>query len=158
MRIHRIAGATAALAGVGLVGLAALFLLSTYRRIETRLQVAAGALITEGVVTEKLAASVEDRFLPFEVRTHIIRYAFVNPEGQMRIGEQEVTASFAAQAPAPGGPIPVIISEHNPAVSAVDAGVGFPGAAAWRLAIGLAALTAGGLLLGGGARLIVRRG
>ncbi len=157
MRAHRIAGAVAMLTGMALVGLAALFLLSTYRRIESRLQVAAGALNTEGVVTEKLTLSVEDRFLPFEVQTHIIRYAFTNAEGQIRTGEQEVTTAFAAHAPSPGRPIPVIVSGQNPAVSAVDAGVGFPGAAAWRLAIGLAALTAGGLLVGGGACLIARR-
>ncbi|MBN1122170.1 MAG: hypothetical protein JXJ17_13925 [Anaerolineae bacterium] len=125
---------------VAAVGLALASLAATYtavRRVHRPYRQAGGAVAVEGVITEKLVEQRTDRFLPFEVTTYIIRYAFPNTQGKMRTGEQDVTRRFYDRTGGQGTPITVTIAAGDSAISAVDPYGTFPGIAGWRLSMGL---------------------
>jgi hypothetical protein len=130
---------------IAAVGLAIASLAIAYtaiRRVYRPYWRAGGAVTVEGVVTEKLVEQQADRFLPFEVRTCIIRYAFPNTEGKMRTGEQAVTRSVYNRTGGQGSPITVTIAAGDSTISAVDPRGVFPGIAGWRLSMGAVGLFA----------------
>ncbi len=136
---------------IGAVGLALASLALTYtavRRVYRPYRQAGGAVAVEGVVTEKLVQQQADRFLPFGVTTYILRYAFPNAEGKMRTGEQIVTRRFYDHTGGQGSPIEVTFAAGDSTISAVDPRGMFPGAAGWRLSMGMAGLViAAGLVV-----------
>src|SRR5690606_38732531 len=75
------------------------------RRPETQVRLMGDAWATRGVVLEKLVEEREDRLLPWDVTTYVVRYAYPNDRGQMRTGEQVVTRRFFEQTPEQGEPI-----------------------------------------------------
>ncbi|GEM_PF-2460137 len=116
--------------------LAALGLLYTvYRRVATPLMLLRGAVAVDGNITEKLVQRQPDTLLPFDVTVYVVRYAFPTSQGQVRTGEQIVTRGFYERLGEQGAPVEVTIRADDPAVSAVDARLTFPGSAGWRLGI-----------------------
>jgi hypothetical protein len=138
---------------VAAVGLALASLAVTYtaaRRVYRPYRQADGAVAVEGVVTEKLIEQQADRFLPFDITTCIIRYAFPNTEGKMRTGEQIVTRRFYDRTGGQGSPIEVTFAAGDSTISAVDPRSVFPGAAGWRLSMGVVGFViAAGLAVAG---------
>jgi len=122
-----------------LVGALGLFY-SAYRRVETQVRLMGDAWATRGVVLEKLVEESEDRLLPWDVTTYVVRYAYPNDRGQMRTGEQVVTRRFFEQTPEQGEPIPVVILTDDSAVTAVSPGLTFPAGAGWRVGLALVAV------------------
>ncbi|HLV44506.1 MAG TPA: hypothetical protein VKY39_06090 [Aggregatilineales bacterium] len=117
-------------------------LYTAYRRVEIPLRLTGNSWVTGGVVTEKLVERRPDRLLPFDVETHVVRYAFPNAEGQMRTGEQVVTRRLYRALPGQGGPLPVVVHGDDPDVHAINPGLAFPASAGWRAGMGMAALVA----------------
>lgn len=145
----------AAIAGALIVLVGGLGLFYTaYRRVETQVRLRGHMWASQGVVLEKLTAEEDDRLLPFPVTSYLVRYAYPNAAGQMRTGEQTVPANFYAQAPEQGQPIPVAVHTDDPAVSAVNTALAFPGVAGWRAGLALAAALAALMLAAVGASLV----
>ncbi len=117
------------------------------RRASMPLALLRGGLAVEGVITEKQLQWDDDRLIPVAVPVYVIRYAYPTPGGQMRTGEQRVTRHFYAQSGEQGAPARILVESTNPAVSAIEARLTFPGAAGLRLALGLAAMAAAYLVL-----------
>jgi hypothetical protein len=135
------------LAALCVLGAAALAY-SAYRRVETATRLGGGAWAAPGVVTEKLVEYRSDRLLPFDVRTYVVRYAYPNPAGQMRTGEQVVTRRFFDRLPEQGGQTTVYLAAGEEGVSAVQRGPALPAPAGWRAILALAALIAAGMAAG----------
>ena len=134
--------------GIALLSLALMF--TSLRRVQPPFVRAGGAVEVEGVITEKLIEQQTDRFLPFEVTTHIIRYAFPNKQGKMRTGEQIVTHRFYDRTGEQGASIPVTFAAADSTINTVDTRSVFPGIAGWRLWMGTAGLiVAAGLCIAG---------
>jgi hypothetical protein len=121
---------------------------SAYRRVETALRLGGAAWAAPGVVTEKLVESHPDRLLPFDVRAYVVRYAYPNPAGQMRTGEQVVTRRFFDRLPEQGGQATVYLAAGEEGISAVQRGPALPAPAGWRAALALGALIAAGMAAG----------
>ncbi len=136
----------------GLILLGLLLLFTALRRVQTQIVLMGGGVTVQGVVLEKLVEERPDRLLPFEVTTYVVRYAYPNPEGQMRTGEQVVTQGFFEVLPGQGAPARVTYDPANPAISAIDPRLTFPGAAGWRAGMGFAALMLAALSLAFSAR------
>jgi hypothetical protein len=134
----------AALCVLGAVALA----YSAYRRVETAIRLGGGAWAAPGVVTEKLVETRSDRLLPFDVRAYVVRYAYPNPAGQMRTGEQVVTRRFFDRLPEQGGQTTVYLAAYEEGISAVQRGPALPAPAGWRAALALGALIAAGMAAG----------
>lgn len=139
---------------VALAAIASGLLYSVYRRSRLTLEISRQAVVTQGVITEKLIQRQSDHLLPFDVPAFVVRYAYPTPLGQMRTGEQIVTRRFFERLGGVGALVPVTMREDNPAVSAVDSRLTFPGSTGWRMGIALVALFAASALGGGGARLL----
>ncbi len=140
MTKRRIFQAVLLIAAVGLAMASLAIAYTAVRRIHRPYWRAGGAVTVEGVVTEKLVEQQADRFLPFEVTTYIIRYAFPNTEGKMRTGEQAVTRRFYNRTGGQGSPITVTIAAGDSTISAVDPRCMFPGVTGWRLSMGVVGL------------------
>ncbi len=139
------------LAGIAILIVAALA--SAYlavRRVSTPFRLLRGAVMVEGIVTEKLRQAQTISPLSWKVPAYVVRYAFPNPQGQMRTGEQIVTRATFDKLGGQGSPTPVWILPEDTSVSAVDARFVFPSAAGMRMGFsGLCLLVAYGLLLFG---------
>jgi hypothetical protein len=85
--------------------------------------------------------------LPVEVPAYVVRYAFPNPQGQMRTGEQVVTKAFYDRLGQQGAPVEVTLSESDPAVNAIDARITFPSVSGVRAWIAAGCLLAAYLIL-----------
>lgn len=141
----RLAGALVAL---GLLAVAAGLSYSAFRRVETIFRLAGSSITVQGVVTEKLVEQRPDRLLPFDVTTRVVRYAYPNPQGQMRTGEQVVTKGFFEQVRGQGAPVRITYSSTDPAISAIDPRLTLPAAAGWRAGMALAALALALMIVG----------
>lgn len=129
-----------ALAALGLLAVAVGPSYSAFRRVETIFRLVGSSITVQGVVMEKLVEQRADRLLPFDVTTHVVRYAYPNPQGQMRTGEQVVTKGFFEQVRGQGAPVRITYSSTDPAISAIDPRLTFPASAGWRAGVALAAL------------------
>jgi hypothetical protein len=138
---------------VVLAALALGLLYSAYRRSRLPLELSRQAVVTEGIITEKLVQRQSDRLLPFDVPAFVVRYAYPTLDGQMRTGEQVVTRGFFERIGDPGTHVPVTMQEDNPSLSAVDPRLTFPGSVGWRMGAALVALFTASTLVGGGLRL-----
>lgn len=137
---RRVTGLAGIALAVGLVALGLLLLFTAFRRVQTPFQLAGGGMTVQGVVLEKLVEARPDRLLPFDVTTYVVRYAYPNPQGQMRTGEQAVTQGFFERLPGQGALAWVTFDPADPAISAIDPRLTLPGAAGWRAGMGFAAL------------------
>lgn len=129
---------------ISLVAMAVLIIIAAgssylaYRQIGAPLKLMQSALVVDGNIMEKLVQTRQLSPLPIEIPAYIVRYAFPNPQGQMRTGEQIVTKAFYDRLGEQGSPVEVTLSEADPAVNAVDARITFPsvtGVRAW-IAVG----------------------
>jgi hypothetical protein len=152
-RLIRLASITLSLVTLA----AALFLSFTVlRRAPNPVWAVSDPVQVPGVVTEALIQPQDDRFLPFTVQTHVIRYAFPTRDGNMRTGEQAVTGAFHRAHNRQGMPVPVTISAADPSLSAVEVRLAFPGPAGWRLGIAAGALMLAAAVAAGGSILLRR--
>jgi hypothetical protein len=140
---------------LSLVGIAMLLIValaSAYlavRRVGATLRLLRGAVMMDGNVTEKLVQSQRLSPLPVEVPAYVVRYAFPNPKGQMRTGEQIVTRATFDRLGGQGSPTSVWILPEDTSVSAVDPRLVFPSVAGGRMWFaGICMLIAYGLLFG----------
>lgn len=120
----------------------AVFAYSAYRWAGSPLRFLRGAVVVPGNVTEKLEQTRSDRLLPFDIPAYVVRYAYLNPQGQMRTGEQIVTRRTFQQLDEQGAPAEIAILPDQPGASAFDPRLTFPSVAGWRLGIALGALAA----------------
>jgi hypothetical protein len=127
-------------AAVALVVIAVGLCYLAYYRIGTPIQLIRHSAVVDGVVTEKLIQPERLSPLPIDVPTYVVRYTFPNLQGQMRTGEQKVTAAFYNQLGDQGSPVAVTIYPENPATNAVDARISFPDVAGIRLGAALLSL------------------
>jgi hypothetical protein len=141
---------------LSLVGIAILLIAAlsaaylAIRRASTPLRLLRGAVVVEGNVTEKLVQSQRLSPLPIEVPAYVARYAFPNPQGQMRTGEQIVTRRTFNRLGEQGSPASVWIAPQDTAINAVDPRLVFPSVAGVRMGFaGVCVLIAYGLLLFG---------
>jgi hypothetical protein len=104
------------------------------RQIGAPLKLMRSAVVVDGNIMEKLVQTGRLSPLPLEVPAYVVRYAFPNPQGQMRTGEQVVTKPFYGRLGEQGAPIEVYLNETDPAVNAIDPRITFPsvsGVRAW---------------------------
>src|SRR5688572_26117269 len=96
-----------------------------YRQIGAPLKLMRSAVVVDGNIMEKLVQTRRLSPLPVEVPAYVVRYAFPNPQGQMRTGEQVVTKGFYSRLGKQGTPVEVYLSEKDPSVNAVDPRITF---------------------------------
>ncbi len=120
---------------------------SVYRRSQTQFQLAQGAVMVEGVITEKLTQPQPDRLLPFSPTAYVVRYAYPTLEGRVRTGEQTITRAVYDSLGDQGDLVQVVIRADDPSISAIDPALNFPAAAGWRLGIAISLLLAAYVLL-----------
>lgn len=137
LRRRGLAGLLLALALLA-AGLALTF--SAYRRVSAPLHLTAAAVPVQGVVTEKFVEARPDRLLPFDVPTYVVRYAYPNPAGQMRTGEQVLTKKTYEALPTQGGQAFVVIEPDAPGLSVLNPRFALPAGAGWRAGLGAAAV------------------
>jgi hypothetical protein len=125
---------------IGLLAMMALIVIAAgsfylaYRQIGAPLKLTQSALVIDGNIMEKLVQTRRLSPLPVEMPAYVVRYAFANPQGQMRTGEQVVTKAFYDRLGEQGAPVEVTLSESDLGVNAVDARITFPsvsGVRAW---------------------------
>lgn len=138
-------GAAALLVAGGLI-------YSLYGRSAVRLDLARESVATQGWLTEKFTQPDDLAFIP--LTRYVARYAYINPEGVLRSGEQELGRAFYLRLPQAGDRLTVYHSSGNAEINAVDRGLAFPGALGLRAAAALIGLILGGACLGAGLRLL----
>ena len=127
---------------LGLLALSLAFFYTAYRRVHNPIRFTGESITVQGVVMEKLVEQRSDRFLPFDVPSYVVRYAFPSAQGKMRTGEQVVTRAFFDRLAGQGNLAWVTVSVEDPRFHAIDPRLTFPGTAGWRAGIGLAFLAA----------------
>lgn len=130
-----------------LLVLASGLLFLIYRQIGAPLKLTRSALVVDGNITEKLVQTRRLTPLPLEVPAYVVRYAFPNPQGQMRTGEQIVTKPLFDDLGEQGTSVEVYLSEADLSVSAVDPRITFPGVSGVRLWLAAGCILAAYLIL-----------
>jgi hypothetical protein len=135
------------LAMVTLIVIAAGLLYLVYRQIGAPLQLMPSAVVVDGNIMEKLVQTRRLSPLPVEVPAYVVRYAYPNPQGQMRTGEQVVTKAFFNRLDEQGAAVEVYLNEADPTVNAVDPRITFPSVSGVRAWAAAACLLAAYLIL-----------
>lgn len=155
MNKRRIISLGGVVVSLGLLALSVAFFYTAYRRVHNPIRFSGESITVQGVVLEKLVEQRSDRFLPFDVSSNVVRYAFPSAQGKMRTGEQVVTRAFFDRVAGQGNLVWITVSVEDPRFHAIDPRLTFPGTAGWRAGIGLAFLVAA--LLVASASLSARR-
>jgi hypothetical protein len=104
-----------------------------YRQNGAPLKLIQATVVVDGSITEKLVQTRRLSPLPLDMRAYVVRYAFPNPQGQMRTGEQIVTKAFYDWLGDQGAPVEVFLREDDLTFNAVDPRITFPSVSGVRM-------------------------